>query len=154
MQRNIGIVDAKATLEDLERVFAEAGVSGFPVVEDGRVVGVISRTDVLRQLARKEGGSEVLSTFYADLGSVEQETGPLPEFAARLGHEASELRVEDLMTRWLVSVGPESSLEDVARALVEHRIHRVLVSDDGTVVGIVSSLDLVRLLAEGQLSPS
>jgi CBS domain-containing protein len=41
MQRTVGIIDAGASLAELERAFEEAGVSGFPVVDGGRVVGVV-----------------------------------------------------------------------------------------------------------------
>ena len=67
MQRNVGIIDASASLAELESAFVEAGVSGFPVTERGRVVGVISLVDVIRQLASKGRETTILSTFYSEL---------------------------------------------------------------------------------------
>jgi CBS domain-containing protein len=58
------------------------------------------------------------------------------------------MRVEDLMTRDVVSVRPEASLREVAETLVAHRISGVPVcSPDGTVLGVVSEADI--LLREG-----
>jgi CBS domain-containing protein len=55
------------------------------------------------------------------------------------------------MVRHLITVSPDEPLESVARALVEHRIHRVPVAEGGELRGIISSLDLVRLIAEGRV---
>ncbi len=155
MQRNVGIIDAGASLAELENAFEEAGVSGFPVVHGGHVVGVVSRADVVRRLGDKSGQEPRLSTFYADLASFEAEhvAESFAEAAVRGGRAADELRVSDLMTESAITVAPDASLDDVARALVAHHIHRVLVTDEGTLVGVVSSLDLVRLVAEGKLGP-
>jgi tRNA nucleotidyltransferase (CCA-adding enzyme) len=61
------------------------------------------------------------------------------------------LRVADVMVTSVITVGPDAPLESVARALVEHRIHRLPVVEEGRLVGLVSSTDLVRLVAEGRL---
>ncbi|MGI9590876.1 MAG: CBS domain-containing protein [Myxococcota bacterium] len=155
MQRNVGIIDAGSSLKELERAFDEAGVSGFPVVDGGRVVGVVSRTDVLHQLGGKAGAEPRLSTFYADLANFETElaTERFADAAARGGKPVEQLRVSDLMTASLVTVAPDATLQDVSRTLTEHKIHRVLVTDEGMLVGVVSSLDLVRLVSEGKLAP-
>lgn len=153
MERNVGIIDAGASLVELEQAFEEAGVSGFPVVEGERIVGVVSRSDVVRQLAGKSGEEPRLSTFYADIARFESElvVESFTDVAARAGKPIDPLRVCDLMTPSVVTVAPDATLTDVARTLVEHHIHRVLVTDDATLVGVVSSLDLVRLLAEEKL---
>ena len=48
----------------------------------------------------------------------------------------------------IITVSPADSLQEVARSLIEHRIHRLPVVDAGRLVGILTSLDLVRLFAE------
>jgi len=155
MKRDVGIVDAGASLVELERAFEEAGVSGFPVVQHGRVVGIVSRSDVVHQLAGKAGEEPRLSTFYADLAGFEAEQlrESFADAAARGGQAADELCVADLMTESVITVAPDAPLDDVARVLVTHEIHRVLVTDERTLVGIVSSLDLVRLVAQEKLVP-
>lgn len=153
MQRSVGIVDASASLPELEAAFAEARVSGFPVIAAGRVVGVVSRSDVLHQLGRKDEEKPRLSTFYADLGdySAQNVCESFADAGARGGKPVEGLRAADLMTPSVITVAPDTAIADVARTLVEHAIHRVLVTDGGTLVGVVSSLDVVRMVAEGQL---
>jgi CBS domain-containing protein len=147
MHRDVGVVEASASLGDLERSFAEAKVSGFPVVDRGRVVGVITRTDVIRRLAHDEEGP---STYYDDLGPLEPRdvVAGFDEVASRAGDEPT---VADLMTRSIIAVAPDDALSKVARTLVEQRVHRVIVVDGHQLVGIVGALDLARLVAEGEL---
>jgi CBS domain-containing protein len=56
------------------------------------------------------------------------------------------MNVEQLMTRDVITVAPETPLKEVAGLLVEHRISGVPVCDpDGGVVGVVSEADVLRL---------
>lgn len=123
MQEDAAVVAPETPLAELERLFADAGVSGFPVLRDGTAVGVVTRADVLRVLGDRRSRTR----------------------------ERGELRVEDVMTRTIVAVTPETPLVDVAHTLVAHRVHRALVIDDGGLAGIVSTLDIVELLAHGKL---
>ena len=150
MRRDVAVVESSATLGDLERSFSEAKVSGFPVLENGRVVGVISRADVVNQLAHDQNGA---STFYAEIGTLDSGDvlATFDEIASRAGKTGEQMSIAELMTHAIVSVAPDDSLQQVARTIMEHRVHRVLVVDGGQLVGIVSSLDLVRLVAEARL---
>jgi len=55
--------------------------------------------------------------------------------------------VSEIMTRGVISVTPDTELEEVRRILVHERIKRLLVLDQGKLVGIVSRADLVREVA-------
>jgi CBS domain-containing protein len=55
--------------------------------------------------------------------------------------------VGDIMTRGVISVTPDTDLEDVGHILVHERIKRLPVLDAGRLVGIVSRADLVREVA-------
>ncbi|HXF06175.1 MAG TPA: CBS domain-containing protein [Blastocatellia bacterium] len=62
-----------------------------------------------------------------------------------------ELKVEQAMTRKVVTVEPENTMEDVRRLLKEHRISGTPVTKDGDLVGIVSIEDLIRSLCKGRI---
>jgi CBS domain-containing protein len=61
------------------------------------------------------------------------------------------LRVRDVMIRDVIHVAPDAPLREAARRMTESRVHRVLVIESGALVGLLSALDLVRLLADGAL---
>jgi CBS domain-containing protein len=113
-----------ARLEDAERLLEAYGISGLPVVEeDGRLVGVISQTDLLR------GGGEIRG-------------------AARM--RSTGLRVGEVMTSPATTVNVATPLCEAARLMRDEKIHRVVaVNDSGTPVGVLSSMDFVSLYAEG-----
>lgn len=153
MQSKVRTVHPQTSLRDLEDAFFQARVSGFPVVDDGRLVGIVSRSDVVRRLDVEQSMAETLSDYYRDAGAMEERSAPsLDEIGAGYGGRLERLRVKDVMAHVPISVSPDAPLLEVARTLVEHRIHRVPVVDGGRLAGIVTTLDLARLVAEGRLA--
>jgi len=152
MTTKVQTVRPDMTLPDLERALLEARVSGFPVVSNGRLVGVISRSDIVRQLAVEQSVAEITSGYQLGLDTTPEI--PDPEVIGEaVGRRMEDLRIEDVMVRAWIGVPPDAPLRDVARRLVEHRIHRLLVVEDDRLLGIVTSLDIVRVVAEGTLDP-
>ncbi|MEM1182161.1 MAG: CBS domain-containing protein [Acidobacteriota bacterium] len=122
----------------LASFFGENRITGAPVEdEDGFVVGVVSVVDIVRDLGLPEGRGSYLHV-------PDQLVDDLPE--VRLVDEA--LSVRDIMTPNAISVNPEASVSEVASMLLRHHLHRLLVVDDGHLVGIVSTSDLLGLLID------
>lgn len=66
-------------------------------------------------------------------------------------HQGVAHAVEDVMTRVLYAVRPGDTLVSAARLMTAEHIHRVLVADeDGRLVGLVSAMDVVRVVAESE----
>jgi CBS domain-containing protein len=59
----------------------------------------------------------------------------------------SEVRVSDVMTTKLVSVGPDADIREVSRKMQEAQVRRVLVTDGGRLLGVISTADLARASA-------
>lgn len=148
MQRDLVTVHAGDSLNEVERVLTDAGISGAPVLDDNeQIVGVVSMSDLVAR--RAEGGefAEELDQDVAvrDLDDYELEA------------EATEVMVfrrpgagpcaGDVMTAELAHVPPTACLRDAAQTMVERRIHRLLVVERGRVIGLVSTLDLLAALA-------
>ncbi len=148
MTHDVLTLDPKMTLTELDRVLLRYGVSGGPVVSDEKVVGVVSRSDVVRTLYGEQVEAEKVSGFYTSpfpipIPSLEQ----LAQDSRRIADRMTGLRVEEIMTRDVKSVAPTDPVREAARLMAEEGYHRVPVIDGSAVVGIVTSLDLVRLLA-------
>lgn len=59
----------------------------------------------------------------------------------------SEVRVSDVMTTELVSVGPDADIREVSRKMQEAQVRRVLVTEGGSLLGVISTADLARASA-------
>lgn len=158
MTTRVRTVEPDMTLAELERFLTEEGLSGAPVVEHGQLCGVVTRSDIVKQISVGRALAESALDFYRDFTGI---GGPVPgdELPREAEREAlgvaERLRdehVRDAMVEHVISVAPDASVAEAAQLMVEHSVHRVLVVDDGRPVGIVTTLDLARLIAEGRLA--
>jgi CBS domain-containing protein len=128
------------SVTEAQQILAERRVSGAPVVDDtGRVVGVVSQNDLVRKATHPDTATQAGHFFssvedYADLGST-----PVP---------AGSTRVADVMNKRVYSVNRDTGVAVAANIMRERRIHRLIVTDKGVLVGIVTSLDLLRVVEE------
>jgi CBS domain-containing protein len=148
-QTNVATVLPDLPVTELEQLLVQEGVSGMPVVEDGEVCGVVSRSDIVRTLAGAEGNAEAMLAYYQEVaGAV-----PGPTAAPHLASERiATLTVRDIMTRKVVSVAGDRSVREAAQTMISRGVHRVLVTTTGRrLLGIVTTLDLVRAIADGRI---
>jgi CBS domain-containing protein/RNA polymerase-binding transcription factor DksA len=154
MQTDVETVSPKMGLVDLERQFLMLGMSGFPVIEQGKLVGIVSRSDVVRLLSVEQTTAEQLSDFYRtfeDSARARSAAAESTAVGATVGARAVGLTVRDAMIRGVVSVDGDQPLSEVARLMLDGHIHRLPVLRDGQLIGLVSTLDIVRLFAEGRI---
>jgi|JRYL01.1.fsa_nt_gb CBS domain-containing protein len=143
MQRDLVTAQIDDPLSTLERIFADERVSGVPVLDgDERLVGILSMADLVRRYAENQDlpDDDAYPRFGDDLDDTE-----LVAFARE---QQDEPCAGDLMSTDVATVAPDTPLRSVARVLVERRIHRVLVVDRSRVVGLCSTLDLLRAVAD------
>jgi CBS domain-containing protein len=154
MQRDVQTVRAEMSVVDLERTFHDTRQSGFPVIGPaGRLVGVVSRADIVRKLAVEHEEAEDESAYYWDVTSPARSVSErsFDELAVKIGQRLGSLRVEDVMSSLPITVTPSTRVRDVARTLIDRKIHRLPVVDEGSLMGIITSTDLVRIIADGNV---
>jgi CBS domain-containing protein len=164
MQQNVRVISSEASIPEVLQIFAEENISGAPVVDSsGRVVGVVSASDLIRVVAREaEIASGDVALGSSDVPAEEYDDEDIGAFFMALepgfsvpGNRIDEIAggpyegytVRDIMTAATFSVSPEDSVEEVAGFLLRGRIHRALVMSEGRLRGLVSSFDLLRVLA-------
>ncbi|HYM39007.1 MAG TPA: CBS domain-containing protein [Thermoplasmata archaeon] len=154
MTRDLVTLTPDMTLEVAAERLVQRAISGAPVVDArGRLLGILSESDILRhlkQLAEETLGKRYLTSqvhaldLLAFLG--EREHVAVEEVYRRL--RAS--KVSEVMTKHVVAMKPTDTLESVAAAMIEHDVNRLPVVDAGRVVGIITRADLARVLATGR----
>ena len=147
MTRPVLTVRDDRTLGELAAFLAENEISGAPVVDArGSLVGVVTVTD----LAGQEPGDERPAPAARSHSVYFQEgweSRMNPEELRALSVRDAGRLVRDIMTPVAFSVPGSTPAEKVARTMIAGRIHRLLVTEKGRVAGIVTTLDLLRLLA-------
>jgi CBS domain-containing protein len=143
MTREVISVTPSTLLSELARICAEDRISGCPVVTlDGRLVGIVSRTDLVERLLDgrlDRTGDDALRRM------LQLEAGEGYETSRSIGEHEEEAigEVDDIMSTEVVTVAPDAPLAVVARRMADERIHRVLVMEGDSIAGIVTSLDLL-----------
>jgi CBS domain-containing protein len=149
MTADLLTVTPATTLTQFARILTEDNISGCPVVTvDGRLVGIASKTDLLARLLEGRHDFAASPDFRGLLGLGEE--GIVPGRGTAQESEGEIFgTVEDIMEAEPVTVLPDTSILEVARALAENRIHRVLVVEKGKLRGIITSLDVIAHFASG-----
>lgn len=152
MQVAVKTVPSTMTLSELEEELVQAAVSGFPVVDEGKLVGVVSRSDVVAKICDERDIATKTSDFYFDETEFyEAKMESFKDVADRVGERLEGLLVKDMMVTSPHTVALDQTLSEAARRFIDHRVHRLPVTDRGTLVGIVTTMDLVRLIADKRI---
>jgi len=149
MQRDLVTVAPTDTLRDALSLMTENHVTGLPVMDGmSRCIGLITSSDILNY--EQEHADDSAQSGTAQFFNPETQQWESVSLSAFGLEEFGEVRVSEVMTRDLIWVGRKTSLKDVARRMIDGRVHRVLVMDeDFRLYGIISAYDVVRVVAEG-----
>jgi CBS domain-containing protein len=127
MTSEVYIIQPDTTLQEARRIFDTHGFHHLPVVEEGRVVGMLSKSDVM-----------LVSTAF-----------PIQDSDARNEKNAallSKLLAEEVMTRQVVKLKPDMTLGVAVGIFLENLFHALpVVDEEGQLVGIISLIDLIRV---------
>jgi CBS domain-containing protein len=175
MSTDLATVSPELDLREAIDVLTRRHVTGAPVVAGGRLLGVMSATDVLEFTADQPGvpteqrdqmevsewggpeewreGDESPSAYYSewwtDVGADVSE-----RFAETKGPEwdvLAEHTVGEVMTQKVCTVRPDATITAAATYMLTADVHRVLVVERGTLTGILTTTDIVRAVAQGRL---
>lgn len=173
MTKDLITVPAEMSVRDAMSLFATRHITGAPVVSQGKVVGIVSLTDLAELAASTPGVPTGQPEKQDDWVEWDQEpegpegAEPPSEFFSSLwddaGAEVSErMRVTDgpewsslddttvaeAMTRQVCSLSPATSVAHAAGFMRRIGIHRVLVMDGDQLVGLVSTSDIADAVAD------
>ena len=127
MQRNVRTIADDATVAQAVQVMADSHVSGLPVVNSrGRVVGVISATDVLQAEAEQEDTRDRVRLF-------------------------DHTSVADLMTPNMQTIEPNADVREAAKKMLTVDVHRLFVVEDEELVGVISQTDIAHAFGSRQI---
>ena len=140
MTREVHTVTPNTGLKELAKLFTEKRVGGFPVVEAGRVVGVVTESDLIHRDERIH-----IPTFFTLFDAV-LPLGGEKKFEEEMRKMAATT-VAEIMTQDPIVLSPDATLTQMATAMGEKSVHTLPVVDaEGKLVGVVGKLDLIRAM--------
>ena len=148
MQRDVQTIGPRSSLADLQRCLIATNVGGLPVVESGMIVGMVSRSDIVRQLQVERDGAMRQIGLPAEVPLTVDDAIDLGDV---VGERLERIYVEDVMNRKIISISPEESVQAAAKLLASKHIHRLPVVEQYRLVGLITSHDIVRLVADGTI---
>jgi CBS domain-containing protein len=145
MTRGVLTVDADWSVAELATFLEDHAISGAPVVDaEGGLLGVVSVTDIARRGAVGDGSAaEPPAIYHQGL-----ERAVAREEAASFRALDDSSKVREIMTPMVFSVDSSASVQEVADTMIRGRVHRLFVMDEGRLVGVISSLDLLSLVRD------
>ena len=176
MTTDLVALSPTTTLRDAADVLASHHIGGAPVLDNGMVVGIVSATDILTfaaspparietepegdddwdvaaDRARWEEEEDPPACWFTDRWS-EAEDDVADRFAASdadAGDTLDTHRVEEVMTRDVVALPAMTEVSAAAARMRTADVHRLLVTERGRLVGIVTTTDVARAVADGRV---
>ena len=133
MTEDVATVAPDTDLREVARLLVQRRISGVPVVEGERVVGVVSERDILFKERPSDGLHRGVLAWLMDEGDL------MLKIDARTAGSA--------MSSPVVTIGPARSVADAAALMLDESISRLPVVDGEVLIGIVTRHDLVRAFA-------
>ncbi len=127
MTRDPVVISPKTTLPQAYQLMKERRIRRLPVVDHGKLVGIVSLGDV-----REASPSDATTLSIYELNYL-----------------LAQLAVERIMTRDVQSVGPDATIREAARLMLERKIGGLPVVEAGKVVGILTESDIFRMVVQG-----
>ena len=127
MTRDVVTVTPDTTLPEAHRLMTDKKIRRLPVVEHGRLVGIITRGDVR---GAEPSGATSLSIW-------------------EVNYLLAKLRIGEIMAPKPLTISPEATIGEAAKAMLEKKISGLPVVDgEGQVVGIITESDIFRMVVQ------
>lgn len=144
MTKEVITVHPETEIIHAAKLLLEHHINGLPVVDqEGRLKGIICQDDLIAQQKKLP-----LPSFFILLDSVI----PLTSYKKieKAVQKMAAITVNEAMTSDPITVGPETSLEEIATLMVKHTIHTLPVLDNDKLVGIIGKEDILSTLMSGE----
>ncbi len=129
------------------QLLKEQNISGLPVVDGGKVVGIVTEADVLKLLKVPEHGGlwlpspfEVIEIPIRELINWEETKHMLTNIGTK--------PVKEIMESEVYTISADSSIEDASSMMIKHKVNRLPVLDGEELIGIITRGDIIRGLAD------
>jgi len=133
-------ISPEADITEAAKLLIDKGVNGLPVVDgQGRLVGILCQSD----LVRMQKSLPIPSLFTLLDGFVPLSSTALLEAEVK---RIAASKVADAMSAKVVTVSPDTTIDEIATLMVDKKFHTLPVTDKGMLVGVVGKQDIIKTL--------
>ena len=148
MSKDVLSVGMDWSIDQLADYLVCNSISGAPVTaEDGSLLGVVSLTDIVRYKSMPASDSNAGDPHEYYIHCPERKYSPADIESFRVEAE-SLVTVREIMTPMTFNVQEDTNLKQVADAMIRGRIHRVFVTRDKKLVGIITTMDMLGVIRD------
>jgi CBS domain-containing protein len=126
------------TVEDTIKLFAESGISGAPVVEGDRLVGIVTEGDLIFRDA------DIKAPGFLDILGGIIPLGNWEEYREETLKSAG-VTVAEVMTKEVTTVTPDTPLTEAATTMADRRVKILPVIEGGSLRGVITRMDILTL---------
>jgi acetoin utilization protein AcuB len=125
MTSDVMTIDEDTSMMKASQIMKENNVRRLPVMHKGKLVGMVTDRDIKEASPSKATTLDVHELYYL----------------------LSELKVKDIMSKNIITIGPEDTVEKAAVIMLEHRISGLpVINEKGKLVGIITQGDIFKVL--------
>jgi CBS domain-containing protein len=126
MAQNPATLGRNETLDLAESIMNLGRIRHMPVVDDGKIVGIVSQRDLFR------------SALITALGFGRRTTSAL----------IKTITIKEVMTEHVITISPEATVKEAARVMIEKKIGCLPVVEDHKLIGLLTETDILRYVVE------
>ena len=146
MNKDVLSVGMDWSVEYLTDFLVENGISGAPVTsEEGKLVGVVSLTDIVRHNSLPGKDSRLNSPYDYYRHGLEHQYAKEDIRSLSIGTEPLDT-VRDIMTPMIFDVNEDTKVKQVADTMIRGRIHRVFVTHEKKLTGVITTIDMLEVI--------
>jgi len=149
MSENVLCVYEGWTIQRLAEFFLKHDINGAPVIaSDHQLVGAVSVSDIFKfENADDRTRIEAVRCCYRDNTGID--IASQADLEAWAKSAQTTCTVHQIMVKNVISVESSTSVSVVSGIMVDEHIHRLFVTDNGKIVGVISSLDMLKMMVPG-----
>ena len=147
MNPNVVCLSPDDTIFDAAKILSQLNIAGAPVVENDKIIGIVSISDMIKFIDIKLGklpkiNTPGLSTLLLALVQMQKVRS---DFKKEL-EKITKTKIKHVMTKKVITASSSQTIIDVAELMEKHDVNRLPVVDHGKIVGIVARADIIKSL--------
>ena len=141
MTQDVVTVNKNQPIGDLSKIFIENNFNGVPVLDNtGKVVGVVTQGDLIEQ--NKNLHIPTIIALFDAVLFLESEKKFEDDLKKLTGS-----KIEDIYHKNLITVSPDTDLNEIITLMAEKDIHTLPVLDGDKLIGIIGKRNIIREMA-------